>query len=45
MTGRCEHCEASSELQDCRRGGVKLALCRLCRRIDVIGRWRMEVQG
>jgi hypothetical protein len=42
---RCEHCEAETETTDWRVNGVKLALCRVCRHIDIIGRWRREFYG
>lgn len=45
MTAYCESCEAETTVGECRRAGVKLSLCSLCMRRDIIGMWKMEFRG
>ncbi len=43
--GVCEGCGCPAMVEERRRMGVKLALCVLCQRGDIIGVWRNEFYG
>lgn len=43
--GVCECCEAQAYVRPHYRAGVKLDLCGICERRDIIGAWRDEFFG